>query len=525
MDTKPRRARQQVEKVATGPAAAVASTVRNAPIFGGGRVCKPATLSEVTFGNVSTLSGVLGELFAPAVPALNTFMTSQNACGGLSGHKIKIVIKDDQGDPSTAVTRAQELIQKDRILAFVGNIQVLTIHAIVPTIKQAGIPIIGGDLTSSAWFENPLIFPQAASIQSFAVGYLTAIKNHFKKTVVGNLWCIEVPASCGAINVALKDLAPKFGIRIAAAPQVSLTQPSFVQECLQMKNAGVEAAVISTDAASAVRFARSCPQVGFFPETLIHQIGIGSEKQFLGNPWLGGTYIPLNTFAHMANRTPAERYYQASVRKFNPGFDTGGAASTAWTAGALLVAAAANLPAENPTTQDLLDTLYEFRGQDFTRLGGLTATSLTYERDGVPRIPYCRYERHLEREEQRVGELLLHADLLGPPGAHGSAVEVAAEVMSTRSDWWPRSVLWQKPIISGGRVMGWMEHVTDAASAMPGMATQAQFDKLHTASRGPLEALFHSCSTTPPRCAGHAIRTLSQRLARVVPALSTALES
>ena len=293
VDAKPRRARQQVEKVATGPAAAAASTVRNAPIFGGGRVCKPATLSEVSFGNVSTLSGVLGELFAPAVPALNTFMTSQNACGGLSGHKIKIVIKDDQGDPSTAVTRAQELIQKDRILAFVGNIQVLTLHAIVPTIKQAGIPIIGGDLTSSAWFENPLIFPQAASIQSFAVGYLTAIKNHFKKTVVGNLWCIEVPASCGAINVALKDLAPKFGIRIAAAPQVSLTQPSFVQECLQMKNAGVEAAVISTDAASAVRFARSCPQVGFFPETLIHQIGIGSEKQFLGNPWLGGTYIPL----------------------------------------------------------------------------------------------------------------------------------------------------------------------------------------------------------------------------------------
>jgi hypothetical protein len=93
----------------------------------------------------------------------------------------------------------------------------------------------------------------------------------------------------------------------------------------------------------------------------------------------------------MADRTPAEHYYQASVKKFNPGFDTGGAASSGWTAGALLVAASANLPAVNPTTKDLLDTLYEFKGQDFTRLGGLTAAPLTFVRGGIPRIPYCHY--------------------------------------------------------------------------------------------------------------------------------------
>src|SRR3954469_1134881 len=35
--------------------------VASAPIFGGNGMCKPATLSEVNIGNVSTLSGVLGE--------------------------------------------------------------------------------------------------------------------------------------------------------------------------------------------------------------------------------------------------------------------------------------------------------------------------------------------------------------------------------------------------------------------------------------------------------------------------------
>ncbi|MGQ0632451.1 MAG: hypothetical protein ACT4P1_15640, partial [Sporichthyaceae bacterium] len=51
-------------------AGAVAQLVATAPIFGGSGTCKPATGSEVNIGNVSTLSGVLGELFSPVRPAL-----------------------------------------------------------------------------------------------------------------------------------------------------------------------------------------------------------------------------------------------------------------------------------------------------------------------------------------------------------------------------------------------------------------------------------------------------------------------
>lgn len=50
----------------------------------------------MTIGNVSTLSGVLGQLFSPVVPALQTFVKSQNACGGgLNGHPMKLFVDDD----------------------------------------------------------------------------------------------------------------------------------------------------------------------------------------------------------------------------------------------------------------------------------------------------------------------------------------------------------------------------------------------------------------------------------------------
>lgn len=360
------------------------------PLFGGDAPCKPATLSEVPIGNVSTLSGVLGELFSPVVNALNVFTASVNACGGLNGHKIKLYFDDDQGDPSTASTKIQSMIQSKKILAFVGNIQVLTIDAVAPIIKRAGIPIIGSDVTNDTWMTNPLMFPQAAPPGSIAYGFLLGATQYFKVKNLGVLYCVEVPRSCRNNATAFQELAPKMGAVLKVSTQVSLTQPSFVQQCLEMKNAGVEALGLIMDAASMKRIARSCEQVNYYPKVMGHPLGVGNEKQFLGSKWLGNAYVPLNAFGWMANSTAAEKYYQDMVRKYDPGFDTGGAASLGWAAGALLLAASSGLSPENPSTQQLLETLWQFKGQKFTELGGL-AGPRTFGKDVNPKVPYCLF--------------------------------------------------------------------------------------------------------------------------------------
>jgi branched-chain amino acid transport system substrate-binding protein len=372
----------------TGRAAAIAAAVTAQPIFGGAGACKPATLSPVAIGNVSTLSGVLGQLFAPVVPALKTFVASQNACGGLSGHPIKFFIEDDQDDPSTAAVKANSLIKNEHILAFMGNIQVLTDDAIVTTVKRAGIPVIGMDLTNNTWYSNPLFFPQGSGPQATSYGYMVAANNYFHKKKFGHVWCIEVPQACTQIDNAVKELAPQMGVEIVKTVQVSLTAPSFTTACLDLKSSGADIIGMTIDAASQVRMAKSCSQVGYHPAITSDPLSVGNEKQFFGEPWLGNDWVPIKTFPWMASDTPALKYYQEQVKKFIPGFTTGDAASLGWSAGALLVAAGTNLSA-NPTTQELLDNLYSFKGQAFTRLGGLTAAPLTFREGGLPKIPYC----------------------------------------------------------------------------------------------------------------------------------------
>ncbi len=385
-------------------AAAVEKLVASHPIFGGTAACRPATLSDVPIGNVSTLSGVLGELFAPARSALETFVAAQNACGGLNGHRIKLYVEDDQGDPSVAFAKGLDLVQSKKILAFVGNIQNLTIDGFLPAVKKTGVPVLGGDVVSNTWYTNPLLFPQGSGVQSMAYAMLAGgTKEYHKKTTVGVLWCIEVPRACEQFQRATGELAPDLGLNVAKSIQVSITAPSYVQQCLELKSANAETVFMAIDAASMQRVARSCEQVGYFPKVVAFPIAVGNQKQFFGNKWLGNTYVPMNVFPWMSSNNAAERYWQSSVKKYSPGIDVGGASSLAWVSGALLVAAAANLPAENPTTQDLLDTLFTFKGQSFTELGGLSGPK-TFTEGASPADSLLLLQCRLQPRERRLDE-------------------------------------------------------------------------------------------------------------------------
>jgi hypothetical protein len=135
-------------------------------------------------------------------------------------------------------------------------------------------------------------------------------------------------------------------------------------------------------------------KVGYKPDYVMYPLGVGNEHQFLGNPNLGNSYVPMNHFPWMAGTKQfpgngAMDYYQRMVAKYNPGYNAGGAASLGWAAGALLVAASTELT-DNPSTAQFLDALYQFKGQQYTTLGGL-APPLTFNKGGTPRVPYCLF--------------------------------------------------------------------------------------------------------------------------------------
>ena len=116
--------------------------------------------STIALGNVGTYSGVIGAVFSGAQQTMGVWQAYVNPHGGLNGHPVHVYIEDDGADPSTSVSDVEQEVTQDHVIAFVGNLMPLTVQASVSYLQQQNIPVIGGDASSTTWWQSPILFPQ-----------------------------------------------------------------------------------------------------------------------------------------------------------------------------------------------------------------------------------------------------------------------------------------------------------------------------------------------------------------------------
>ena len=104
----------------------------------------------MTMGPVSAPAFSIPSIPAGAQIAVNEI----NSAGGVDGHKLVLIVCNDQNNPNTAAQCAREAI-KDKVVALVGGLEDYD-RLIEPLLVQAGIPWVGlitpDDYTSSNLF-------------------------------------------------------------------------------------------------------------------------------------------------------------------------------------------------------------------------------------------------------------------------------------------------------------------------------------------------------------------------------------
>ncbi|WP_018606245.1 ABC transporter substrate-binding protein [Uliginosibacterium gangwonense] len=80
------------------------------------------------------------------------FLEEVNRLGGVLGHKIELVEKDDQAKADVGVQQATDLISKDKVVAAVGFANIGVASKAAPLFQQAKIPLVvsaaaGGEIT------------------------------------------------------------------------------------------------------------------------------------------------------------------------------------------------------------------------------------------------------------------------------------------------------------------------------------------------------------------------------------------
>jgi branched-chain amino acid transport system substrate-binding protein len=104
--------------------------------------CGKSTQNEILIGEYESLTGAEATFGLSSANGLKLAVEETNNSGGLLGKQIKLITYDDQGKPSEAATVVQKLINKDRVVAVIGEVASSRSKAGAQICESSKIPMV-----------------------------------------------------------------------------------------------------------------------------------------------------------------------------------------------------------------------------------------------------------------------------------------------------------------------------------------------------------------------------------------------
>ena len=193
----------------------------------------------VKIGAILAVTGPASFLGAPEARTLEMLVEDMNAKGGISGHKIELIIKDSGGSPEKAVSFAKQLIEEEKVFAILGPSTSGETMAI-KNIAEEGKTILLS-MAAAEVIVNPVaphVF-KVAPRDSFAVDLI------FEQMKMMNISRIGVLSSNTGFGKAGKEqiekLAPGHGIQIVVSEVYDKAATDLTAEVTKLKAANVQA--------------------------------------------------------------------------------------------------------------------------------------------------------------------------------------------------------------------------------------------------------------------------------------------
>jgi len=316
-----------------------------------------------------------GQRVTDLADTLNAWAKMVNAKGGVNGYKIVVKSEDDGTDPAKASEAMKKLLNAGAV-AIVGENATATESVWAPLATAAGVPILGGGAYSTNWTANPLYFPvtTTAILDGLQAGVQNAADNGIKK--LGATYDAAIPQAAAAAPL-FENYAKKYGLTWTEGLGVDVTAADFTAQCVKLKQDGTEGIYIATAATELPRMARDCARQNFFPIYISGDGGLAQDA-LIKNPNIKGQIAAIYSFPYLAKNTPATKEFQSAMAKYAPKVLKGNVrqpATQIWTAAKAMEAAAGKMTATNPTPQDVVNALYQFKDET---LGGLAPQPITF---------------------------------------------------------------------------------------------------------------------------------------------------
>jgi branched-chain amino acid transport system substrate-binding protein len=330
------------------------------------------TKPPIIIGLVGYFSGIGGPVHIPKRDAWLVWEKAVNASGGINGHRVQVLVGDDGGSDSRALSLARDFVENKGAIALstTGTTQ----GGVVAYANSKSVPVVGvaGGPNEEAR-KSPMMFQTSPGGDDAVWGQVAAARTAGVKKVA-IIYCAE-SAECQHGSGLFVEEAKRQGLDVVAQMRASVTQPDFTAECIQARNAGAELILPITDNTAPIRIAQSCARQNYRP---IFELLSASDSQ-AKIPELAGAVSSQGQFPwFLRTGSPGIEQYVRAFQTYAPNRLADGTSdqAAAWVAAKVVEKAAAKGVSEKPTSQDLLNGLWSLKDETLDGLmpGGLART-------------------------------------------------------------------------------------------------------------------------------------------------------
>lgn len=130
--------------------------------------------APIKIGLVCSCTGPLGGAAIDIPTVYKAWADSVNASGGINGHKIDVIYKDDTSNPATSTTIVHNFVETDHVIAVLDATN--NDAAWDTYLQQQKIPAVGMDTSTEPFYLNSDFYAEGQTEDSLFSGIIQAVK-------------------------------------------------------------------------------------------------------------------------------------------------------------------------------------------------------------------------------------------------------------------------------------------------------------------------------------------------------------
>jgi branched-chain amino acid transport system substrate-binding protein len=130
--------REGEETMKAGRALTIAAAIAGASLL---PLAAAQAQNAYVVGVTAAMTGPAAATQAPVIDMLRIYVDRLNAKGGIGGHQIRLIIEDDQAEPSKAAANATKLIRQDNVMLLIESSLSSTYGPVIAEAKRANVPL------------------------------------------------------------------------------------------------------------------------------------------------------------------------------------------------------------------------------------------------------------------------------------------------------------------------------------------------------------------------------------------------